>query len=180
MHAALQGCACLGGQDLFEVSFGFRVLFASQPYGPGDGRWFLLWVAWGPRPQDTAATLMAQAVARMQTLPLFLTDGWKAYPAALLQVGGVGYRRAASWTRGAQAHTALGGTERPVLRASGESAGQDGPRCGGQQARELRRPTPLWQAVVSAPTRRDDPDSIDGTLVRHLAWAGGAPAVCLG
>jgi hypothetical protein len=32
-------------------------------------------------------------VARVRTLPLFLTDGWKAYPAALLQVVGVVYRR---------------------------------------------------------------------------------------
>jgi transposase-like protein len=57
------------------------------------GSWFLLWVDFGPRTQDTAATLIAQVVARVQTLPLFLTDGWKAYPAALLQVVGVGYRR---------------------------------------------------------------------------------------
>jgi hypothetical protein len=57
------------------------------------GRWFWLWVDFGPRPQDTAATLRAQVVARVRTLPLFLTDGWQASPAALLQVGGVGYRR---------------------------------------------------------------------------------------
>jgi len=57
------------------------------------GSWFLLWVEFGPRTQDTAATLIAQVVARVQTLPLFLTDGWKAYPAALLQVVGVVYRR---------------------------------------------------------------------------------------
>jgi IS1 family transposase len=57
------------------------------------GSWFLLWVDFGPRTQDTAATLIAQVVARVQTLPLFLTDGWKAYPAALLQVVGVAYRR---------------------------------------------------------------------------------------
>src|SRR5262249_27349269 len=53
----------------------------------------------------------------------------------------------ASWTRGAQAQTALGGTARPVRRASGASAGQDGPRCGGQQARGLRWPTSFWQTV---------------------------------
>lgn len=53
----------------------------------------LLWVDFGPRPQDTAATLMAQGVARVQTLPLFRTDGWKASPAALLQGVGVVYRR---------------------------------------------------------------------------------------
>jgi hypothetical protein len=53
------------------------------------GSGFLLWGDCGPRTQDTAATLSAQVVARVHTLPLFLTDGWKAYPAALLQVVGV-------------------------------------------------------------------------------------------
>jgi len=57
------------------------------------GSWLLLWGDFGPRTQDTAATLLAQVVARVQTLPLFLTDGWQAYPAALLQVVGVVYRR---------------------------------------------------------------------------------------
>jgi transposase-like protein len=56
------------------------------------GSWFLLWVDFGPRTQDTAATLIAQVVARTRPLPLFLTDGWKAYTAALLQVVGVVYR----------------------------------------------------------------------------------------
>ena len=56
------------------------------------GSWFLLWVDCGPRTQDMAATLIAQVVARTQQLPLLLTDGWKAYTAALLQVGGVVYR----------------------------------------------------------------------------------------
>src|SRR4030095_12504991 len=56
------------------------------------GSWFLLWVDFGPRTQGTAAALIAQVVARVQALPLFLTDGWKAYPAALLQVLGVVYR----------------------------------------------------------------------------------------
>jgi IS1 family transposase len=55
--------------------------------------WFLLWVDFGPRTQDMAATLIAQVVARTRQLPLFLTDGWKAYTAALLQVVGVVYRR---------------------------------------------------------------------------------------
>ena len=52
------------------------------------GSWFLLWVDFGPRTQGTAATLIAQGVARTRQLPLFLTHGWKAYPAALLQVVG--------------------------------------------------------------------------------------------
>ncbi len=57
------------------------------------GSWFLLWVDFGPRTQGTAATLIAQVVARTRQLPLFLTDGWKAYPAALLQVVGRVARR---------------------------------------------------------------------------------------
>ena len=57
------------------------------------GSWFLLWIDFGPRTQETAATLIAQVVARTQQLPLVLTDGWRAYTAALLQVVGVVYRR---------------------------------------------------------------------------------------
>jgi IS1 family transposase len=57
------------------------------------GSWFLLWVDFGPRTQDTAAALIAQVIAHTRALPLFLTDGWKAYTAALLQVVGVVYRR---------------------------------------------------------------------------------------
>src|SRR5262249_43756639 len=56
------------------------------------GSWFLFCVGLGPRTQDPAAALIAQVVARARQLPLFLTDGWKAYTAALLQVVGVVYR----------------------------------------------------------------------------------------
>jgi hypothetical protein len=56
------------------------------------GSWFLLWGDFGPRTHDTAATRIAQVVARAQQLPLLLTDGWKASTAALLQVVGVVYR----------------------------------------------------------------------------------------
>jgi hypothetical protein len=37
--------------------------------------------------------LIAQVVTRAREVPVFLTDGWKAYSAALLQVLGVVYRR---------------------------------------------------------------------------------------
>jgi len=57
------------------------------------GSWLLLWVDVGPRTQERASALIAQVIARPQAVPLFLTDGWKAYPAALLQVLGVVYRR---------------------------------------------------------------------------------------
>ena len=57
------------------------------------GSWFLLWVDVGPRTQEQAAMMLAQVVARVREGPLFLTDGWKASSAALLQVLGVVYRR---------------------------------------------------------------------------------------
>jgi IS1 family transposase len=57
------------------------------------GSWFLLWVDVGPRTQEQAAAWVAQVVARGRDLPIFLTDGWKAYSAALLQVVGTVYRR---------------------------------------------------------------------------------------
>ena len=57
------------------------------------GSWFLLWVDVGPRTQEQAAMMLAQVVARVREVPIFLTDGWKAYSAALLQVLGVVYRR---------------------------------------------------------------------------------------
>jgi IS1 family transposase len=57
------------------------------------GSWFVLWIDIGPRTQEHAAALVAQVVARVREVPLWLTDGWKAYSAALLQVLGVVYRR---------------------------------------------------------------------------------------
>src|SRR5437764_9312245 len=56
------------------------------------GSWFLLWVDFGPRTQDMAATLIAQVVARTPQLPLFLTVGLKAYTAARLPVEQCVYR----------------------------------------------------------------------------------------
>jgi hypothetical protein len=65
-----------------------QVAWVHTAWAMGSG--FLLWVDFGPRPQDTAAVLSAQVIARPRALPLVLTDGWKAYTAALLQVVGVG------------------------------------------------------------------------------------------
>jgi hypothetical protein len=56
------------------------------------GSWFLLWGDFGARAQEQAAARIAQVVARTRKLPVLLTDGWKAYTAALLQVVGVIYR----------------------------------------------------------------------------------------
>jgi hypothetical protein len=60
----------------------------------------LLWVHWGPRTQERAAILIAQVVARLHRLPVWLSDGWKAYPAALLHVLGRLARRRRRGCRG--------------------------------------------------------------------------------
>jgi IS1 family transposase len=56
------------------------------------GSLFILWVEFGPRTTQTAARLIAQVVARLARLPMWLTDGWKPYVAGLLQVLGRIYR----------------------------------------------------------------------------------------
>ncbi len=56
------------------------------------GSLFVLFVGFGPRTTETAASLIAQVVARLCFIPMFLTDGWKAYPRALIQVFGRVYR----------------------------------------------------------------------------------------
>lgn len=64
------------------------------------GSLFLLWVEFGPRTQDTAARLIAQVVARLCCVPVFFTDGFKAYTQALIKVLGVIYRPRRKGTRG--------------------------------------------------------------------------------
>ena len=48
--------------------------------------YFILWVAFGNRTTEKAVELIAQVVARVKGIPVFLTDGWKVYKTALLQV----------------------------------------------------------------------------------------------
>ena len=71
-------------------------------------RRFVLWVHWGPRTQESAALLMAQVVARLRGVPVWLSDGWKAYPAALLQVLGQVHRRRRRGRRGRHPKPRLG------------------------------------------------------------------------
>jgi hypothetical protein len=63
------------------------------------GRRCVRWGPWGPRPQERAALLIAQVVTRLEGLPVWLHAGWKASPAALLQVLGRGGQRR-RWPRG--------------------------------------------------------------------------------
>jgi IS1 family transposase len=72
------------------------------------GSRFVRWVHWGPRTQESAAMLIAQVVARRCGLPVWLSDGWKAYPAALLQVLGQVYRRRRRGRRGRHPKPRLG------------------------------------------------------------------------
>jgi hypothetical protein len=61
---------------------------------------FLLWVVVGQRSPDNGARLIAQVVARVRSLPVFLTDGWKVYKQALLRVLGRVYRPRRRGSRG--------------------------------------------------------------------------------
>lgn len=56
------------------------------------GSLFILAVEFGPRSAETAACMIAQVMACVRGIPLFLTDGWQAYPKALVQVLGRVYR----------------------------------------------------------------------------------------
>jgi len=56
------------------------------------GSLFVLWVGFGERTTETASYLIAQVVARLRQVPIFLTDCWKAYPKALIRVLGRLYR----------------------------------------------------------------------------------------
>jgi hypothetical protein len=51
-------------------------------------RRFRLGVPWGPRTQEPADLLLAPVVARLWSGPVWLREGWKASPAACLQVLG--------------------------------------------------------------------------------------------
>src|SRR5262245_15697611 len=116
--------------------------------------------------------------------------GCRAYPAASALAhrwveglyGGVAAGRggrvsaATAWDSGPQAEAPAGGSAGPVLCPSGQGPQPSWPCRGGQPARGLRWPTPVWQAVAPAPTRYDVPDGLHGTLVWHLAWVGRAPA----
>lgn len=64
------------------------------------GSMFILAVGFGPRDTSTAAYLIAQVMACLQGIPIFLTDGWKAYPRALIQVLGRVYRPHRKGNRG--------------------------------------------------------------------------------
>jgi IS1 family transposase len=68
---------------------------------------FILWVEFGPRTTQTSARLIAQVVARLAGLPMWLTDGWKPYVAGLLQVLGQVYQPRRNGTVGRFPHPRL-------------------------------------------------------------------------
>ena len=71
------------------------------------GSLFILWVEFGARTGQTSARLVAQVVARLAYLPVWLTDGWKPYATALLQVLGRVYRPQRKGTVGRKPHPRL-------------------------------------------------------------------------
>lgn len=61
---------------------------------------FILWIGFGPRTIEMATSLIAQVVARLCNIPIFFTDGWKAYPTALILVLGQVFRPRRKGKRG--------------------------------------------------------------------------------
>ena len=140
------------------------------------GSWFLLWVDVGPRTQEQAAVMLAQVVARVRELPLFLTDGWKAYSAALLQVLGMVYRRRRRGRVGRKPQPQLVAPTHLFVCPGREGPQPEGTGGGGRHARGVWRSSSLYEAIASAAARHDDPDSLHGTVVWHTARSGGAAA----
>jgi len=64
------------------------------------GSLFILAVGFGPRDTSTAAYLIAQLMVCVRGIPMFLTDCWKTYPKALIQVLGRVYRPRRKGKRG--------------------------------------------------------------------------------
>jgi hypothetical protein len=63
-------------------------------------RRFVRWVPWGARTQKSAAPVIAQVITRLSGLPVWRSDGWRAYPAALGQGLGRVSRRRRQGSRG--------------------------------------------------------------------------------
>jgi hypothetical protein len=132
------------------------------------GRWGLLGVDVGPRPQEPAAALVAQGVARVREVPSFLPDGWNAARAALLQVVGVVDRRRRRGTVGRTptprlvAPNNLGDAQVVKVRnqAGQVGAGRRRVVCGGP-----RRCGPPWRLRARGPTLQTAfMERWDGTL----------------
>jgi len=132
------------------------------------GRWGLLGVDVGPRPQEPAAALVAQGVARVREVPSFLPDGWNASRAALLQVVGVVDRRRRRGTVGRTptprlvAPNNLGDAQVVKVRnqAGQVGAGRRRVVCGGP-----RRCGPPWRLRARGPTLQTAfMERWDGTL----------------
>jgi hypothetical protein len=114
---------------------------------------------------------MAQVVARVRQVPVFLTDGWKAYRAALLQVVGIVYRPRRRGTVGRKPKPRLV-APKDLFYAQVQSPGPGRPRGRGQHARGLRRAAPLLPAVAPAAVGGDDSDGLYGAMVWDTAGLG--------
>src|SRR5262245_38385356 len=138
---------------------------------------------------------LVPAVGRLRpTSPGYGSDADRAARRAYPAASPVSYRRveaasrgaapgcggwgsaATAWGSRAQAGASAGSGADLGLRPGGQGPQHGWPGRGGQPARGLRWPTPFWQAIAPAPTWPDDPDSLYGTLVWHLAGAGRTPA----
>lgn len=134
------------------------------------GSLFLLWVYWGPRTQESAALLIAQVVARLCGLPVWLSDGWKAYPAALLQVLGRVYRRHRRGRRGPHPKPRLGPPRDLFYGQVVKVRDRRG---------KLLQSFPAWSTAVPGASSRRWPRGGCGPRSRPPSWSAGM-APCAG
>ena len=137
------------------------------------GSWFLLWVDFGPRTQEQAAMLIAQVVVRVRTLPVFLTDGWRAYTAALLQVVGVLYRPRRRGKVGRKPKPRLVASKALYYAQVVKVRNQAGQVVEVSRQVVFGGPPSLYQTVAPAGVWGDYPDRLYGTVVWDAAGPGG-------
>ena len=149
------------------------------------GSWFLLWVDFGPRTQDTAATLIAQVVARTQAAPA-LSHGWvEGLYGGVASGRGGRVSSPAAWESGPQAEAPAGGAARPCST----------PRWSRSATRLAMswRSAGAWSSVAHAvlasscacgsSARRSRRPSWNAGMAPCVGWSrpcGAAPGVCPG
>ena len=114
------------------------------------GRLGVLGIQWGPRTQARAATLIAHVGARVQRLPVWLSDGWTAYPAALWQVVGRVYQGRRRGRRGPLPRPAWFPRATCSTAWAARSVIARGSSCGWSRAWSMAAPTGLcWRWPVA-------------------------------
>ena len=133
---------------------------------------FIMWVAFGPRTIRTAAYLLAQVLARVRGLPMVLTDGWKAYRAALLQVVGCVYRPRRKGKVGRKPEPRLVAPPALFYAQVVKRRDKAGRLLEVSQRVIFGGPRRFFKVLRQRALGHDDPNGVYGAMVWHLARPG--------